>query len=258
MIAPSLKSQRTFNPIRNIVDNLKPPADHPKKLLNLALGDPTVHGNLTVPSVLTEAVQDLLVSNAANGYLPSVGLTAARKAIAQYSTVEGFPVAEENVIIASGCSGAIELALSAILNEGTTSCSTVFSVTTRSNFKVLFSGDNILVPRPGFPLYQVITQSMGGTVKHYPLKPEESWNCDLEAMEKLIDTKTKVIVVSNPSNPCGSNYSAEHLKDICAVARKHNIMILADEIYAGLVFTGKFHPIHVHSGDVPIISVGGK
>lgn len=118
MITPSVKSQRTFNPIRHIVDNLKPPADHPRKLLNLALGDPTVHGNLTVPSVVTEAIQDLLVSNTANGYLPSVGLSSARKAIAQYSTVEGFPVKEEDVIIASGCSGAIELVLAAIVNEG--------------------------------------------------------------------------------------------------------------------------------------------
>lgn len=77
-------------------------------------------------------------------------------------------------------------------------------------------------------------------------------------MDKLIDSRTKVIVVSNPSNPCGSNYSAEHLREICAVARKHNLMILADEIYGNLVFTGKFSPVHVHSGDVPVISVGGK
>jgi tyrosine aminotransferase len=119
-------------------------------------------------------------------------------------------------------------------------------------------GDNILVPKPGFPLYQVITQSLGGSVKQYPLIPEKSWSCDIEAMDKLIDSKTKIIVISNPSNPCGSNFTAEHLKEICAVARKHNLPILADEIYAGLVFTGEFAPLHVHSGDVPVISVGGK
>lgn len=120
------------------------------------------------------------------------------------------------------------------------------------------TGDNVLVPKPGFPLYQVITQSLGGSVRQYPLKPEESWNCDVEAMDKLIDSKTKAIVVCNPSNPCGSSYTAEHLQEICAVARKHNILIIADEIYGGLVFTGKFSPFHVHSGDVPIISIGGN
>jgi tyrosine aminotransferase len=121
----------------------------------------------------------------------------------------------------------------------------------------LNAGDNILVPKPGFPLYQVITQSLGGSVKQYPLIPEKSWNCDIEAMDSLIDSRTKVIVISNPSNPCGSNFTAEHLREICAVARKHNLPILADEIYAGLVFTGEFAPLHVHSGDVPVISVGG-
>ena len=107
-------------------------------------------------------------------------------------------------------------------------------------------------------MYQVIAESLGSTVRAYPLKPEESWNCDLEAMDSLIDSRTKAIVISNPSNPCGSNFTAEHLAAIAAVARKHGLPIIADEIYAGLVFTGEFAPQHVHSGDVPVISVGGK
>lgn len=118
MISSSAKSKRTHNPIRHIVDNLKPPTDHPKKILNLALGDPTVHGNLAVPSVVAEAIQDLLVSNTCNGYLPSVGLSSARKAIAQYTSVEGFTCTEDDVTIASGCSGAIDLVLSALVDEG--------------------------------------------------------------------------------------------------------------------------------------------
>ena len=118
MISSSVKSKRTHNPIRHIVDNLKPPENHPAKLLNLALGDPTAHGNLHCPSVLVESIQDLLVSNTANGYLPSVGLSSARKAIAEYSSVEGFPIKDDDVIIASGGSGAIDLILSALLNEG--------------------------------------------------------------------------------------------------------------------------------------------
>ena len=115
-----------------------------------------------------------------------------------------------------------------------------------------------MVPKPGFPLYQVITESLAGSVRHYPLLPEKDWTCDLEAMDKLIDSRTRAIVISNPSNPCGSNFSAEHLRDICAVARKHNVLIIADEIYCGLVFDGDFSPLFVHSGDVPVISVGGK
>jgi tyrosine aminotransferase len=118
MIQASEKSKRTHNPIRHIVDNLKPPLDHPKKMLNLALGDPTAHGNLLCPSVLVDSIKELLDSNTANGYLPSVGLNAAKKAIAQYDSTENFPVHEDNVMIASGGSGALDLVLSALLNEG--------------------------------------------------------------------------------------------------------------------------------------------
>lgn len=147
MIPASVKAKRTSNPIRNIVDNLNPPQNHPKKLLNLALGDPTVHGNLHCPVVLEEAVKSLLSVGSANGYIPSSGSTAAKKAIAQYNSTPGYTVHEEDVVIGSGCSGAIDLVLTGLLNEG----------------------DNILVPRPAFPLYQVISESLGCHVKYYPL-----------------------------------------------------------------------------------------
>lgn len=148
MIEASQKAKRTSNPIRNIVDNLKPPVNHPKKLLNLALGDPTVHGNLHCPSVLNDAVKDLLTLHSANGYIPSMGSTPARKAIAQYNSTPGYTVSDDDVVIGSGCSGALDLVLTGMINEG----------------------DNILVPQPAFPLYQVITESLGGHVKYYALK----------------------------------------------------------------------------------------
>lgn len=92
----------------------------------------------------------------------------------------------------------------------------------------------------------------------YCTQPESSWECDLESMDRLVDARTRAIVINNPSNPCGSNFSAEHLAGIAAVARKHKLPIVADEIYAGCVFDGEFSPMHVHSGDVPVISVGGE
>jgi tyrosine aminotransferase len=118
MIATSNKAKRTSNPIRNIVDNLNPPKNHPKKILNLALGDPTVHGNLQTPKVMNDAVTEMLGKYTANGYIASVGLPEARKAIAQRDSLPGFPVLEDDIIIASGCSGALDLALTALLNEG--------------------------------------------------------------------------------------------------------------------------------------------
>jgi tyrosine aminotransferase len=235
MLPASDKSKRTHNPIRHIVDNLKPPVDHPKAMMNLALGDPTAHGNLLCPTVLEDAVIEAIRGKKMNGYLPSVGLPAARKAIAEYSTLPGFPVHEDDVAIASGCSGALELVLTGMLNEG----------------------DNLLVPQPGFPLYQVIAESLGGGVKQYALDATKNWECDVSHMESIIDSKTRAILICNPSNPCGSNYSAAHLEAVVAVARRHNLPIIADEIYGRCVFHGVHTPIHVVAGDVPVIQVGG-
>ncbi len=118
MIASSTKAKKTSNPIRNIVDNLNPPQNHPKKILNLALGDPTVHGNLQCPKVIDDAVQETLLKHNANGYIASVGLPEARRAIAQRDSLPGFLITEDDVIIASGCSGALDLALTVLVNEG--------------------------------------------------------------------------------------------------------------------------------------------
>jgi tyrosine aminotransferase len=136
MIAPSIRSQRTKNPIRALVGSINPPKDHPDPFLNLALGDPTAHGNMAPPTILVEAVQDALTTGNSNGYVPSIGAPAARAAVARFSSLEGFPVDEDDVIVASGCSGSIDLVLSALLDEG----------------------DNILVPMPNFPLYQVVAE----------------------------------------------------------------------------------------------------
>jgi len=148
MISASEKSKRACNPVRNIIDNLNPPVNHPKPLINMALGDPTAYGNLLCPSVFSETIRELLLRNSANGYLPSTGLPAARKAIAAYNSSEGYTIPEDDIFIASGCSGALDLVLTGLLD----------------------GGDNVLVPKPNFPLYQVITESLGGHVKYYALK----------------------------------------------------------------------------------------
>jgi tyrosine aminotransferase len=144
-------------------------------------------------------------------------------------------VSEDDVVITSGCSGAVELAISVLLNED----------------------DNLLVPRPGFPLYEVITNSLGGKVKHYNLLPSKDWECDLQHMASLIDGRTRAILINNPSNPCGSNYSKEHLEAIVAVASKYHLPIIADEIYGGCVFEGQFTAMFTVAGDVPVLSLGG-
>jgi histidinol-phosphate/aromatic aminotransferase/cobyric acid decarboxylase-like protein len=104
----------------------------------------------------------------------------------------------QDVVIASGCSGALDLAITVLLNPG----------------------DTMLVPKPAFPLYQTLAESKGVKVKHYNLLPDKSWELDLAHLESIIDETTKVLLVNNPSNPCGSVYSKQHLLDILAVAER--------------------------------------
>ncbi|XP_012683593.1 tyrosine aminotransferase [Clupea harengus] len=229
-------SKKTLNPIRAIVDGMKLTPNPEKPMIALSIGDPTVFGNLPTDDKVLQAMKDAIDSQKYNGYAPSVGYQKSREAVANFYNRPVAPVEAKDVILTSGCSQAIELAISVLCNPG----------------------DNILVPCPGFSLYKTLAVSLGINVKLYDLLPERSWEVDLQDLESLIDDKTTCLVVNNPSNPCGSVYSKEHLQNILSVASKHCIPILADEIYGDMVFPGcSFHSLATLSRDVPILSCGG-
>lgn len=240
-ISASDMAHRAHNPIRKITETLKRPAEleKVKPHIALSLGDPTVFGNFPTTGVLRRAVESALASGKHDGYIHSAGTPEARRAVAKWMSVAGRPALTENdVVVASGCSGALELAISVLLNPG----------------------DNLLIPKPAFALYQTLCTAKGIDVKHYRLVPERSWEADVAHMESLIDERTRAILVNNPSNPCGSVYSEAHLRDIIAVAERHGLPIIADEIYGNLVFpsTGAaFHPMAALSDNVPILSTSG-
>jgi tyrosine aminotransferase len=227
------------------------------------LGDPTVFGNLPPCPAAIEAITETLKMGGAmaTGYVNACGTPEARAAIAER---HGASATADNVIVASGCSGALELALTALLDADSI----------------------LLVPSPGFPLYSVIAKSHGAKVEHYDLLPDSGWECDLVQMDQLITRlnnidghnrsmqentcgsrpPTKVvrgIVVNNPGNPTGSVYSAHHLRNILKLAHKHRIPIVADEIYGDLVFDPNrcFFPMAEISAQmgryVPVITASG-
>ncbi|KAJ3130164.1 hypothetical protein HK098_005411 [Nowakowskiella sp. JEL0407] len=113
--------------------------------------------------------------------------------------------------------------------------------------------------RPEAPLTaKVLATNKGIEPRFYDLVPERCWEIDLEHFESLIDENTAALIVNSPSNPCGSVYSKEHLLAIIAIAEKHKVPIIADEIYADMVFKGfEFHPMASLTTTVPILSVGG-
>ncbi|KAI9917608.1 hypothetical protein PsorP6_013145 [Peronosclerospora sorghi] len=235
-VEPSAFSKRCSNPIRKIVDNIKRPSTSTKTLIPLSLGDPTVFGNLHCPDVLVQAIVRNARSMQHNGYIHSAGSEVARAAIAQRFGSPRAPLTMEDVIIASGCSGAIEIAFQGLLNPG----------------------DNILLPKPGFPLYQALCESHQVECRFYNLMPEKKWEIDLHQMQSLVDDRTKAILINNPSNPCGSVYSKPHLENILALAEQNKIPIIADEIYGDMVFgSNVFFPIATLTKTVPVVAVGG-
>jgi tyrosine aminotransferase len=199
-------------------------------------GDPTVFGNFHSPDILKDALETNLRSEKFNGYCPSHGRPEARTAVAEFYQTATSPLTADDVIIASGGSGALEISMKALLNPG----------------------DNILLPQPGFALYQTIAEHYDSKCKFYDLTPESGWEADLVQMESLIDDRTRCILVNNPSNPCGSVFSKAHLEGILAIAEKHRLPIISDEIYAHMCFSGNpFFHIASLTTTVPVLSIGG-
>ncbi|KAM6937357.1 tyrosine aminotransferase [Xenentodon cancila] len=235
-VNPSEMANKTLNPIRLIVDGMKLTPNPDKPMIALSIGDPTVFGNMPTDAAVLQALKDAIDSQKYNGYAPSVGYLKSRQAVANFYSCPEAPLEAEDVILTSGCSQAIDLAISVLCNPG----------------------DNILVPCPGFSLYKTLAVSMGIDVKLYNLLPEKAWETDLQHMESLIDERTSCLIVTNPSNPCGSVFSKEHMEKILKVASKHCVPILADEIYSDMIFPGCSCPSMASlSSDVPILSCGG-
>ena len=236
--AASRHSHACVNYIRQIVDRIKlPPADPQLPLIPLSIGDPTLFGNLPPPEGVSAELARIVAENKHNGYSNAMGSTAARAAVARSVATAKFPVAAEDVCIASGCSHALLLAMDALCD----------------------AGSNILIPQPGFSLYRTLAQYLGVEARLYRLDPHKRWEVDLEHLESLISAgSTRAILVNNPSNPCGTNYSRGHLKAILAVAEKHGLPVISDEVYAGMVF-GKeaFHSLAALSVRVPVLLCGG-
>lgn len=235
----SLQSQRTKNPIRAVVDPIldsyhKNNAATPKQqqtkqeFISLALGDPTAFGDFEPCPIVqrqdSRSFTELLSSSAC--YVNALGSEETRQAIATFHSgwksdcVHARLVDPEHVVVASGCSGALELALRALLDPGTF----------------------LLVPNPGFPLYKVIAENLGANVVPYDLLPDQEWQINLLQVIALVEEyrsqgrDIRAMVVNNPSNPTGTVYSHEHLKNLVNVSDLLCLPLVSDEIYGELTY----------------------
>ena len=186
-------------------------------VLKLNIGNPAPFGFRT-PDEVVKDMQDQLVD--CEGYSNSRGLFSARKAIMQYDQLKGIPnVDVEDIYTGNGASELINLSMSAFLDDG----------------------DEILVPSPDYPLWTACATLAGGHPVHYICDEQQNWYPDIDDIRKKITPRTKGIVIINPNNPTGALYPREVLQEIVEVAREHQLVIFADEIYDRLVMDGKEH-----------------
>ena len=187
------------------------------KILKLNIGNPAPFGFEAPDEVLVDVIRNLPT---AQGYCDSKGLYSARKAVVHYyQTKNVMDVGVNDVYIGNGVSELITMSMQALLNDG----------------------DEILIPAPDYPLWTAAATLAGGAVRHYVCDEEADWFPDLDDIRAKISPKTKAIVVINPNNPTGAVYSKELLLEIAEIARRHNLMIFADEIYDKILYDGAVH-----------------
>lgn len=203
------------------------------KILPLTVGDPNIF-DFETPAHVVDAVVKAMRDNK-NGYAPSPGIPEALQAIREESERKGITNIQD-VFVTSGASEAVDIALSALVNPGET----------------------VLTPRPDYPLYSAVLCKLGVELKTYELNEEDSWQPDLIDIHYKLTQRTRGIVLINPNNPTGSMCTRRMLEQVAELARKHNLVIFADEIYDKLVLDKEPHiSIAAVAPDVPVVTFGG-
>jgi len=203
------------------------------KVLPLNVGDP-LNFDFETPAHMIEAVYKAM-RDGKNGYAPSAGIREAVDAIRGEAARKQIPSLLD-VFVTSGVSETVDICLTALLNPG----------------------DDLLTPAPDYPLYSAVLAKLGIQLNTYYLNEEDGWQPDLEDIKRKITPRTRGIVLINPNNPTGAVCSRRMLEQIAELARRHNLVILADEIYDKLMIDGDEHMAFAAAApDVPTVTFGG-
>jgi aspartate/methionine/tyrosine aminotransferase len=185
-----------------------------RSIIHLELGEPDFHPAAPVVDALRDAA-----ASGRDRYVSTRGIPALRAAIASYlRRTRRLEVGSEEVLIAPGCKMALSLAMMALIEPG----------------------DEVLYPDPGFPIYPSFTRGLGATAVPFGLEENNNFQPDLDEIAAKITPRTSVLIFNSPNNPTGTVFSRETLEQIAEFARKHDLWVVADEIYARIVFNGEF------------------
>ncbi|MGH3890593.1 MAG: pyridoxal phosphate-dependent aminotransferase, partial [Rhodococcus qingshengii] len=198
-----------------ILDKTEELEDQGHTILRLNVGNPAPFGFEAPDEIMMAMIRNLPT---AQGYCDSRGLYSARTAVVQYYQTRGITdVTVDEIYLGNGVSELITLTMQALCNPE----------------------DEILIPAPDYPLWTASVSLAGGTPVHYLTDESQGWAPDFDDLEARITPRTRGIVVINPNNPTGAVYSTEVLQRFVDLARKHDLMLFADEIYEKIVYDGR-------------------
>jgi alanine-synthesizing transaminase len=204
------------------------------RILKLNIGNPAPFGFEAPEEILQDVILNL---PAAHGYGDSKGLLSARRAVVQYyQQKQVYGVDIEDVYLGNGVSELIVMALQALLDDG----------------------DEVLIPSPDYPLWTAAASLCGGRAVHYRCVEEEGWQPDLDDIESRITDRTRALVIINPNNPTGAVYPRETVAKLADVARRHQLLLLSDEIYDKILYDGVEHtPAAAVAPDILVLTFNG-
>jgi alanine-synthesizing transaminase len=232
-ITPSERCARVRYAIRDVVVVAEQARRAGKRLISLNIGDPLLYDFPTPPHII-EAIHQAMLSGR-NGYAPSLGTDDAVEAIRAEAGRQGIRNIRE-IFVTSGVSEAIDAAIVSLMNPG----------------------ENLLLPSPGYPLYEAVLTKIGCESQPYTLDESNGWQPDVDDIARRINNKTRAIVIINPNNPTGAVYSKEVLNGVLSLAARHGLVVFSDEIYNKLLLD----PVEVISTaslapELPVVTFNG-
>jgi aspartate/methionine/tyrosine aminotransferase len=235
MIPVSARAAEIEYAIRDVVVPATKLEAEGHEIIKLNIGDPIAYPGLPTPTHMVNAYRESLASGN-NGYSHSYGLPMLRTAIAEDETSKGWNCATESVYVCHGVTEALQIIFAATLEEGT----------------------KVLAPGPHYPPYMAYPQMFGASTIEYGLKSDDGWAIDLDDIEAKMDDSVRLLVLINPNNPTGNVAGAEEIDRLLEIASKWpNCMIIADEIYDGLDFSGTQVSVASRSDTVPVFTLNG-
>ena len=210
-ILPATRMANVRYAIRDLAVVADEVARQGHKILYLNIGDPCKYDFPTPPHMIEAVLKAMRDGH--NGYAESLGIKPAIDAIYNEAERHGFRDIQ-SIFIGYGSGEVIDSCITALLNPG----------------------DNLLTPRPEYPLYGAIMGKLDCPVNDYDLDEANGWQPDVADIERKINSRTRAILLINPNNPTGAVYSRQTLEKILELARQHGLVIFADEIYEKLIF----------------------